>query len=206
MSASTHRERSLHTDDVHPELLTLGSDESDDDFRDQVRDESHDDSRGTRIAPTIWGLTRIALSTVFLWAFIDKLFGLGHGTPAERAWLGGGSPTTGYLGGVEGPLAPFFNAMSGAVWADWAFMLGLLGIGVALALGVTMRIAAVSGALMLVLMWAASLPLENNPVIDDHIIYAIVLFGLTAAHAGRGLGFGKTWEKLALVKRLAILK
>lgn len=200
MSASTHRAHSRHADEsIHPELLNLG--------RGEISDEhSTDDSRGTRVAPQIWGLTRIALSTVFLWAFVDKLFGFGQGTPAERAWLNGGSPTTGYLGGVEGPMAPFFNAMSGAAWADWAFMLGLLGIGVALALGVTMRIAAVSGALMLVLMWAASLPLENNPVIDDHIIYSIVLFGLAAAHAGRTFGFGKTWEKLTLVKRLPILK
>ena len=96
--------------------------------------------------------------------------------------------------------------MSGQAWADWGFMLGLLGIGVALLLGVTMRIAAVSGAVMLVLMWAASLPLENNPVMDDHLVYALVLMGLVAAHAGRTLGFGHIWEKLALVKRFPILK
>ena len=85
-------------------------------------------------------------------------------------------------------------------------MLGLLGIGVALMLGVTMRIAAASGALMLVLMWAASLPLENNPIVDDHLVYALVLVGLVAAHARRRLGLGQTWEKLALVQRFPILK
>ena len=51
-------------------------------------------------------------------------------------------------------------------------MLGLLGIGVALILGIGMRVAAVAGALLLVLMWTAVLPPENNPFMDDHLIYA----------------------------------
>ena len=41
---------------------------------------------------------RLALGWVFLWAFLDKLFGLGHATPAKRAWINGGSPTKGFLG------------------------------------------------------------------------------------------------------------
>lgn len=67
-----------------------------------------------------------------------------------------------------------------------------------------MRIAATSGVAMLVLMWMASLPLENNPFLDDHRVYAIVLVGLTAANAGRTLGLGRTWEKLALVQRYPV--
>ncbi|WP_418606599.1 hypothetical protein [Georgenia sp. SUBG003] len=30
---------------------------------------------------------RIIIGWTFLWAFIDKLFGLGYMTPAERAWI-----------------------------------------------------------------------------------------------------------------------
>ena len=33
-----------------------------------------------------------------------------------------------------------------------------------------MRIAAASGALLYILMYPASLPLENNPVLDDHLL------------------------------------
>ena len=47
-------------------------------------------------------LLRLALGVEFLWAFVDKLFGLGYSTPSARAWLNGGSPTKGFLkGGVQ---------------------------------------------------------------------------------------------------------
>ena len=47
---------------------------------------------------------RIMFGFYFLWAFLDKTFGLGFSTPAERAWINGGSPTRGFLSGVEGPV------------------------------------------------------------------------------------------------------
>jgi thiosulfate dehydrogenase [quinone] large subunit len=154
-------------------------------------------------AAGVWtglAVTRVLLGVVFLWAFVDKLFGLGVATPAARAWLNGGSPTTGFLKGVEGPFANFFNGMSGQPWADWLFMLGLLGVGVALILGVAMRLAAVGGALLMVLMWAASLPLENNPLVDDHVVYAAVLLVLGVAPTHR-FSAVDWWRKLGVVKK-----
>ncbi len=174
---------------VHPELAELGSTQ-----------------RTQQPTATIWAVTRIGLGFIFAWAFVDKLFGLGFATPAEKAWVAGGSPTAGFLGGVQGPFAGFFNGMAGQAWADWLFMAGLAGIGAALLAGVAMRIAAASGTAMLVLMWLASLPMVNNPVIDDHIIYAVVLVGLAAAGAGNTLGLGRTWANLAIVRRFPILK
>ena len=41
---------------------------------------------------------------------------------------------------------------------DWLFMIGLLGIGVALLLGVALRPAAASGALLVMMMWFAVWP------------------------------------------------
>ena len=151
-------------------------------------------------------VTRIALGLVFLWAYFDKLLGLGMGTPAERAWLAGGSPTTGFLNGVEGPFADLFNGLAGQPWADWLFMVGLLGIGAALVLGVTVRLAAWSGALLVVLMWAASLPLENNPVIDDHIVYALVLLVIAWGLPNQRLSLAGWWQKLGFVKKNAWLQ
>ncbi len=123
-------------------------------------------------------IARVMVGFVFLWAFVDKLFGLGFATKPAAAWLAGGSPTTGFLKFGVNPDSPFkdvFTSLAGQVWVDWLFMLGLLGIGLALVLGIGLRVAAVTGTLLLLMMWAAEIPLENNPVIDDHIVYALVL-------------------------------
>jgi thiosulfate dehydrogenase (quinone) large subunit len=150
---------------------------------------------------------RLSLGWVFLWAFLDKLFGLGRSTPAANAWIDGGSPTKGFLGkAVSGPFEGFYHGFAGAAWADWLFMLGLAGIGVALIAGAGMRIAAAAGALLLVLMWTAVLPPENNPVMDDHLVYAGVLVLLALTAAGDTLGLGKWWGNTALVRRLPWLR
>jgi len=155
---------------------------------------------------------RIVTGLVFLWAFFDKAFGLGYSTVAERAWINGGSPTKGFLGHVAvGPLQSTFRGWAGAPWADWLFMLGLLAIGVALVLGIGLRIAAVSAALMMLLMWAAEWPLaqhtsagepsgSTNPLLDYHVIYAIVAIALAYAAAGDTWGLGRIWAKLPFVQ------
>ncbi|GAA3248257.1 DoxX family membrane protein [Nonomuraea helvata] len=151
----------------------------------------------------VWAVARISIGWIFLWAFLDKTFGWGFATPANRAWISGGSPTSGFLKGTgENALGGFFSSLAGQAWVDWLFMVGLLGIGLALILGVGTRIAAVTGSLMLVLMWAAELPLDNNPFMDDHIIYSIVLVGLALANAGATLGLGN----LAVVRSNPYLK
>jgi thiosulfate dehydrogenase (quinone) large subunit len=150
---------------------------------------------------------RLSLAWVFLWAFLDKAFGLGFATEREAAWINGGEPTRGFLEfGAVGPFKEFYNSLAGAAWADWLFMIGLAGIGIALTLGITMRIAAASGALMMLLMWTAVLPPENNPFMDDHIIYALVLVALVLVGAGRTLGLGKQWERIPFVAKNGWLK
>jgi thiosulfate dehydrogenase (quinone) large subunit len=181
------------TPEIHPELETLDI---------PVEDEARAYS-----ARYVLAVTRIALGWVFLWAFLDKTFGLGFATEPADAWINGGSPTFGFLNfATEGKtFHDFFASLAGPA-ADWLFMIGLLGIGVALTLGIGMRIAAVSGSVMLLLMWAAELPLENNPFMDDHIVYALVLVALALYGAGRTWGLGRMWEKLATVQRFPILK
>ncbi|MFF5180817.1 hypothetical protein ACFY2Q_22545 [Micromonospora sp. NPDC000316] len=151
--------------------------------------------------------TRMALGWIFLWAFIDKVFGLGLATESKNAWINGGSPTKGFLTfGVTGPFKDLYTGIAGAAWADWLFMLGLAGVGVALLLGIGMRVAAVAGGLLLVLMWTAVLPPANNPFMDDHLIYAAVLAVLALLNAGDTWGFGKVWAKLPIVQQVAWLR
>ena len=155
----------------------------------------------------VFAAVRLALGWTFLWAFLDKAFGLGHETAAKAAWINGGSPTAGFLkNAAAGPFADFYHSIAGAAWADWLFMAGLLGIGIALLLGVGMRIAAATGALLYVLMWSAVLPPANNPFMDDHLINALVIVGLALFGAGATLGFGKMWADTPLVRRLPWLK
>jgi thiosulfate dehydrogenase (quinone) large subunit len=153
-----------------------------------------------------FAVARIMLGLVFLWAFVDKLFGLGFSTEREAAWINGGSPTFGFLSfGTEGPLAAFYQGIAGAWWADWLFMIGLLGIGLAVALGIGLRAAAVTGTLLLVMMWSAALPPANHPFLTYHLIYVAMLIGFALAGTGRVFGLGARWEKTALVRRYPIL-
>ena len=174
---------------VHPELAELGAERT-----------------AKAVARYAAAVTRLALSFTFLWAFLDKTFGWGKATPSKSSWLNGGSPTFGFLSHAKGPFGGMFHSMAGTGIVNWLFMVALLGIGTALLLGIGMRIAAGSGVILLVMMWAASLPLAANPFIDDHLIYAAVLVLLTAVGAGRTLGIGSWWEKQALVKRFPVLR
>lgn len=171
-----------------------------------TRTAHHDTTRTTPLEYAL-GVTRLGLGWVFLWPFLDKMFGLGHETASADAWINGGSPTSGFLdNATSGPFASIYHQLAGHAWADWLFMLGLLGIGVALIFGVAIRAAAGAGALLLVLMWTAVLPPANNPVLDDHLIYAAVLVVLALAGAGRTLGLGRLWENLEFVKARSFLK
>ena len=162
---------------------------------------------------------RLAFGVTFLWAFLDKTFALGFHTGYDdagvldrfgsAAWINGASPTEGFLTfGVpeNNPFKEFFNGMAGNAFVDWLFMLGLLGIGVSLLAGVAMRLGTAAGALMYAFMYAAVLPLENNPVVDDHLIGVIVMAVLFLGAAGMTWGLGRTWERMSLVRKFPVLR
>lgn len=173
-----------------------------------------------RLARRALAVLRIGFGLTFLWAFFDKLLALGYATgkSAETgnvdyfgpdAWVNGGSPTFGFLSfGVpeDNPFRDTFTSIAGDTWVNWLFMVGLLGIGLALTFGIGMRIAAVSGALLYGLMWIASMPLENNPVIDDHLLGAITVVVLAVTLAGDTWGLGRTWARTHLVRRFPVLR
>ena len=167
----------------------------------------------TARATKFLAIVRVVVGFEFLLAFLDKTFGLGYATPAERAWINGGSPTKGFLSRVAvGPLEGTFHAIAGATWADWLFMVGLLGIGLALLFGIGLRITAVSGTVMMLGMWAAEWPLakvtsageptmSTNPFMEYHVIYALVLIALALTYAGHTWGLGRLWARLPFVQR-----
>ncbi len=149
---------------------------------------------------------RIATGFIFLWAFLDKTFGLGFSTPTERAWINGGTPSQGFLGSeaVSGPLQPFFAGIASPA-TDILFMIGMLGIGLAVVLGIGLRVSAVAGSIIMVLMYLAEWPYaanaaSTNPLVDYHIIYALALIVVAVTSAGDTWGFGRQWRSLPIVR------
>ncbi|WP_235022019.1 MULTISPECIES: DoxX family protein [unclassified Rathayibacter] len=156
----------------------------------------------------VLAVLRLATGFIFLWAFLDKTFGLGFSTPAERAWVAGGTPSQGFLlgDGVVGPLKPFFTAIASPA-TDVLFQLGMLGVGVAVMLGIGLRVSAVVGSYMMMLMYLAEWPFganaaSTNPLVDYHIVYALALIAVAVLSAGDTWGLGDRWKKLPLVQRL----
>jgi thiosulfate dehydrogenase [quinone] large subunit len=146
---------------------------------------------------------RIALGVVFLWPFLDKTFGLGYATPAEGAWINGGTPSQGYLlHGVQGPATELYASIASPV-SDWMFMLGMLGVGLALLLGIGLRVAAVAAALLMIPLYVAAWPFaagSQNPLVDQHLVFTLAAVALAATLAGDTWGLGRPWSSLGLVR------
>jgi thiosulfate dehydrogenase [quinone] large subunit len=172
------------------------------------------DDKITTSAGQKWaGVVRILLGFTFLWAFLDKNFAWGFST--TKAWMfgtGDGNPTAGFLKfGVNpnGPFHEFYNNLAPSspnALVNWLFMGALLGAGLTLMLGVVMRIGCIGSALLLLSMFLAVAPwakyedeggstvASNNPLLDEHIIYAATLMLLMLVMAGRYWGLGRWWE------------
>ena len=91
-------------------------------------------------------------------------------------------------------------------------MLGLLGIGLALILGIGLRVAAVALLAMMTLMWLAEFPLDktaadgkpsgsSTPLTDYHFIYAVTGIVLALTYAGNTWGLGRWWASLPIVQK-----
>ena len=176
----------------------------------------------------VFGVLRLMMGWTFLWAFIDKAFALGFHTgrledgtidffAKDVAWFNGGSPTAGAVGfAVHGPFTDTFHTVTGfqmtqagpqvAGWFDVFYMVSMLLIGVALILGIGTRLAAWGGILWLAAFYlGTAIWPENNPLLDDHVVYAVVLVGIILANAGRYYGLGKAWQRTRFVQKHPVL-
>ena len=168
-----------------------------------------------------WGLLRLAMGWIFLWAFLDKLLALGFATGRDpetgvvdrfgpAAWVEGGSPTEGFLSfglHTKDPFESFYSDLAGQAWVDWVYMISMAAIWLALLFGIMVRLAAIAGAIWMVLFYtAAAIWPENNPFLDDHVVEFIILLALAYVGAGRYLGLGRWWEDVEIVRRHPILR
>ena len=63
----------------------------------------------------VLAVARVVIGFTFLWAFLDKLFGLGFATPSSRAWINGGTPAQGFIKSIEGPFKDVFQIFANPV-------------------------------------------------------------------------------------------
>jgi thiosulfate dehydrogenase (quinone) large subunit len=152
-------------------------------------------------------VVRIAFGFLFLWAFVDKVFGLGFATKPEMSVLNGASATAGYLSkGTSGAFAEVFQNLATSAAIEWLFLAGLLLLGIAFLLGVGMRLAVWGGVLFMALLWLTNFPPKNNPILDDHVLYALTILAIGQAKAGDVFGFGIRWKNTALVRSIKLLE
>ena len=178
---------------------------------------------GGRIS-TLLGVLRIATGWMFLWSFLDSMFGLGFSTcrleddsisrGCDAAMINGGSPTFGFLnfgtmgsktGGWVDWMAP--SAPDAINYADVLYMLGMLGIGITLTFGIAIRLGGYGGAAMMALVYIASeVWPQYNPLVDDNFIFALIcLIFATAPGMFSALSLREKWMAIPAVADKPIL-
>ncbi len=148
------------------------------------------------------GLLRIFYGFEFLWAFLDRFFGLGIATAPEASFLSGAKQTEGYLMFVTNPESPFafiFNGpdallleLGGLV--DLMYMGMLLIGGITLISGIGVRIGGLSTALFFFSVWLSAFPPEFNPFIEEHFLQMWILLFFAISSSGYWLGLGERWH------------
>lgn len=142
---------------------------------------------------------RVVMGWILLQAGIEKI--------VDPGWT-----AAGYLRNAVPPGNPFGDlwlSLAGSPLVDALVVWGLTLIGLCLILGLLVRFSAFWGAVMMLFFWASALqggvmqglPLEHGFVVDDHIVYAMLLFGLGALGAGRIVGLDRRLEETELVRR-----
>ena len=140
---------------------------------------------------------RIVIGIIFLWAGLEKLIGtpggfsaagfLAHGTAGTLGWPFVGAD-------AQGPFNPTMGfwvdlSKNGGLMAVVNFLVvfGELGIGVSLILGLLTRFGAAMGTLMMLLFFVAAWDWAFG-IVNQHLTYAVVTFGLGVIGAGNYYG------------------
>lgn len=125
-------------------------------------------------------LLRASLGWLFFYAGLTKLI---NPNWSAAGFLSGASTFPGFFHWLARPeILPVINILN-----EW----GLALLGVSLILGIFVRFSSFFGAILMILYYLAQLkfpyPNANSFIVDEHIIYALVLLYFIAVRAG------KTW-------------
>jgi len=138
-------------------------------------------------------IMRIAMGWIFVWSGFDKLLG---------DWTSAGFLVNATKGPLEGWFVDLGTNRAAVDVIDGLVIWGQILIGIALILGVVTRFSLFWAGVMMFMFYIAQLPPENNPFLDEHIIYIGVFLLLGALGAGRILGLDALIEKLPFVRRI----
>jgi thiosulfate dehydrogenase [quinone] large subunit len=141
---------------------------------------------------------RIALGWLFFYAGITKVL--------DPAWS-----AKGYLLGAKS-FAGFYAwlASDGVLpVVDFMNKWGLTLLGIALMLGLFVRLASLLGAGMMFLYWLPGLDfphVDHGYLVDDHVVYALALLFFAAVKAGRWYGLDERCARLPICAKYPKLR
>lgn len=156
-------------------------------------------------------LLRFSVGALFFYAGISKVFptltkacslGLETCRPVFSA--------AGFLKNAQAftDIYGWFASASNIGWVNFMNKWGLTLIGLALIVGATVRLASISGILLMALYYLPTLRFpfagDNGYIVDDHIIYIFVLAILATFGAGQIIGLDKYLKNSSLGRSKAI--
>ncbi len=142
---------------------------------------------------------RLSLGWLFFYAGITKVL---NPEWSAAGYLQGAKTFAGlYQWFLQPTILPTINFLN-----EW----GMLLLGMALLLGVFMRLGAIAGAVLMLLYYLPVLEFpyigKNSFIIDEHIIYALALLLLAAFQAGRVWGLESWCSNLPICKKYPRLR
>ncbi len=144
-------------------------------------------------------LLRLALGALYFYAGITKV--LDPNWSAAFYLKGAKTFPALYAFFLQPSLLPTINFIN-----EW----GLTLIGLSLILGIFVRVASVSGIILMLLYYFPILdgayPNAHSLIVDEHIVYACALFVLASFRAGRVFGLEKWCESLPICSRFPKLR
>ncbi|OHA25029.1 MAG: hypothetical protein A3D52_00610 [Candidatus Taylorbacteria bacterium RIFCSPHIGHO2_02_FULL_44_36] len=144
-------------------------------------------------------LLRISLGWLFFYAGITKVF---NPEWSAAGYLKGAKTFVWFYQSLMGPnILPMVNFVN-----EWSLTL----LGISLILGIGVRLSSILGAFLMLLYYFARLdfpyPDPNSFLIDQHIIYALVLLLFANLRAGRIWGLGNWCANLPICSKFPRLR
>ena len=149
---------------------------------------------------------RILIGWLMLWAFFDKMFGLGYQTPGGSGYIDGVSPSSFVSFVTSGAFSGFYNSVAGNGLVDVILLLGCLILGVTLILGFASKLTSVAATAFFLIMYSLVIPPTDNPLIDYRVVLAVGLWAIYFLGGYDRLSVNGWWKGLPIVKRFPILQ